>query len=52
VAKDKTKEQKEQVTVLLPVAVARQLKAKAVEERRTRSQLAAILIEDALRVSA
>lgn len=37
-----------QMTIFLPLAVADSLEARASQERRTRSQLAAILIEDAL----
>ncbi len=37
-----------QMTIFLPEAVADRLEARAGLERRTRSQLAALLIEDAL----
>ena len=41
-----------QITVLLPQDVADALEARAASDRRTRSQLAAILIEDGLGTTA
>lgn len=52
VKRKSTKPKSRQMTVFLPEAVAVRLEARAGLERRTRSQLAALLIEDALQADA
>lgn len=46
--RSQSKPKNRQMTIFLPPSVADSLEARASQERRTRSQLAAILIEDAL----